>query len=309
MRSPASGERAVQALRPGHALHSMAADVLAPWVEYAIEAFGVDRCLFASNFPVDGLHGSFDQLYPRTRHHRRPRRRRPRQALRRQRRARLPTVGELTHEDRIRRRTGSGAGLLCAAVTAAPAASAARMSIGNYQVHSDRWNDVAWVWLVNHSAAAAIRVLRHRVLRSDGDHHRRPQRHRCHGPAATATFQNTAYYADGRYTLSVDVVDGVRCFWPGAAVAMSTTWDATSLPGAQSRRRSRRAVSAPGGTNVFNFALEPMKERHMRRHDDTGDHRRRGGARDRRRAPGGRRPVRRIRDERHLRCRTANGPR
>ena len=44
-------------------LHSMAADVLAPWVEYAIEAFGVDRCLFASNFPVDGLHGSFDQLY------------------------------------------------------------------------------------------------------------------------------------------------------------------------------------------------------------------------------------------------------
>ena len=41
----------------------MAADVLAPWVEYAIEAFGVDRCLFASNFPVDGLHGSFDQLY------------------------------------------------------------------------------------------------------------------------------------------------------------------------------------------------------------------------------------------------------
>lgn len=44
-------------------LHSMAADVLAPWVEYAMEAFGVDRCLFASNFPVDGLHGSFDQLY------------------------------------------------------------------------------------------------------------------------------------------------------------------------------------------------------------------------------------------------------
>jgi L-fuconolactonase len=44
-------------------LGSMAADVLAPWLEHAIEAFGVDRCLFASNFPVDGLHGTFDELY------------------------------------------------------------------------------------------------------------------------------------------------------------------------------------------------------------------------------------------------------
>lgn len=44
-------------------LKSMAVDALAPWLEYAIEAFGVDRCLFASNFPVDGMHGSFDELY------------------------------------------------------------------------------------------------------------------------------------------------------------------------------------------------------------------------------------------------------
>jgi len=44
-------------------LGSMRADVLAPWLEHAIETFGVDRCLFASNFPVDGLHGTFDELY------------------------------------------------------------------------------------------------------------------------------------------------------------------------------------------------------------------------------------------------------
>jgi L-fuconolactonase len=42
---------------------SMGVDALAPWLEAAIEAFGVDRCLFASNFPVDGLHGTFDELY------------------------------------------------------------------------------------------------------------------------------------------------------------------------------------------------------------------------------------------------------
>ena len=34
-----------------------------PWLEYAIEAFGVDRCMFASNFPVDSMAGTFDELY------------------------------------------------------------------------------------------------------------------------------------------------------------------------------------------------------------------------------------------------------
>lgn len=44
-------------------LGSMRADVLGPWIEQAIAAFGVDRCLFASNFPVDSMHGTFDELY------------------------------------------------------------------------------------------------------------------------------------------------------------------------------------------------------------------------------------------------------
>ena len=44
-------------------LGTMRADAFAPWIEHAIEVFGVDRCLFASNFPVDGLHGTFDELF------------------------------------------------------------------------------------------------------------------------------------------------------------------------------------------------------------------------------------------------------
>jgi predicted TIM-barrel fold metal-dependent hydrolase len=42
---------------------STAVDVLAPWLEYAIAAFGVERCMFASNFPVDSVGGTFDELY------------------------------------------------------------------------------------------------------------------------------------------------------------------------------------------------------------------------------------------------------
>jgi predicted TIM-barrel fold metal-dependent hydrolase len=44
-------------------LGSMSVDAFRPWLEHAIDAFGVDRCMFASNFPVDGLHGTFDELY------------------------------------------------------------------------------------------------------------------------------------------------------------------------------------------------------------------------------------------------------
>jgi len=42
---------------------SMQLDALGPWLEYALGAFGVDRCLFASNFPVDAVYGTFDELY------------------------------------------------------------------------------------------------------------------------------------------------------------------------------------------------------------------------------------------------------
>jgi L-fuconolactonase len=42
---------------------SMQVEAFAPWFEFALEAFGADRCMFASNFPVDSAAGSFDDLY------------------------------------------------------------------------------------------------------------------------------------------------------------------------------------------------------------------------------------------------------
>ena len=44
-------------------LGSMAPAVQRPWIEYCLEVFGPDRCMFASNFPVDGMHGTFDELF------------------------------------------------------------------------------------------------------------------------------------------------------------------------------------------------------------------------------------------------------
>ena len=44
-------------------LGSMDPKAFAPWIEHAIEVFGPGRCMFASNFPVDAMAGTFDQLY------------------------------------------------------------------------------------------------------------------------------------------------------------------------------------------------------------------------------------------------------
>jgi predicted TIM-barrel fold metal-dependent hydrolase len=44
-------------------LQAMSPGAFAPWLEHAIEAFGIGRCMFASNFPVDSMYGTFDELY------------------------------------------------------------------------------------------------------------------------------------------------------------------------------------------------------------------------------------------------------
>lgn len=43
--------------------HAWTVESLRPYVLETIDAFGPGRCMFASNFPVDRLHGSFGQLW------------------------------------------------------------------------------------------------------------------------------------------------------------------------------------------------------------------------------------------------------
>jgi predicted TIM-barrel fold metal-dependent hydrolase len=44
-------------------LRTASVDGYGRWILHAIEVFGVERCFFASNFPVDGNHATFDELY------------------------------------------------------------------------------------------------------------------------------------------------------------------------------------------------------------------------------------------------------
>ena len=42
--------------------HDWTADSIRPFVVEMLGAFGVDRCMFGSNFPVDKLYGSYAEL-------------------------------------------------------------------------------------------------------------------------------------------------------------------------------------------------------------------------------------------------------
>ncbi|GAA2130101.1 amidohydrolase family protein [Actinomadura napierensis] len=46
----------------GMALRTMAVEDLRPYVESCLELFGIDRCFFGSNFPVDGVGGTYAEL-------------------------------------------------------------------------------------------------------------------------------------------------------------------------------------------------------------------------------------------------------
>jgi predicted TIM-barrel fold metal-dependent hydrolase len=43
-------------------LGSMRAEAMSPWIDHALDVFGPTRCMFASNFPVDSMAGTFDEL-------------------------------------------------------------------------------------------------------------------------------------------------------------------------------------------------------------------------------------------------------
>jgi L-fuconolactonase len=47
----------------GMVLHRVNAASFRRWIETGLDLFGIDRCFFSSNFPVDGVWGSFDALY------------------------------------------------------------------------------------------------------------------------------------------------------------------------------------------------------------------------------------------------------
>lgn len=82
-------------------------------------------------------------------------------------------------------------------------------------------------------------------------------------PVARAfPYRGDAQLAEGRYTLTVDVPDGLRCgnvyYGPVIPTRDVYTWDALSLAGTVSSSFGSGCDGAPGGTFSYPFHLTMM---------------------------------------------------
>ncbi len=129
--------------------------------------------------------------------------------------------------------------------TPAPVARAA-MAFGNYDLQITGRRDFhTWVWAVTACPGACVHI--NAIAR----------------PVAKAfNYVGDAQLADGRYTLAVDVPDGLRCgdiyYGPTLPTHDVYTWDAAMLAGSLDSSFEAGCDGAPAGTDTYPFTLSRM---------------------------------------------------
>ena len=130
--------------------------------------------------------------------------------------------------------------LAMAALTLTPTAHA-DMLVGNYRLATDRDPGHIWLWEIRPCVSRTPDCLRIQAIAQPN--------------GQAAPYAEDAYLSNGRYTLTVDVPDGVRCvvqFFPSHDVY---TWDAVSLGGQVVSTFDTGCGGGPGGTNTYPFSL------------------------------------------------------
>jgi hypothetical protein len=136
------------------------------------------------------------------------------------------------------------AALAAATAMLAPPAHAG-MLLGNYEVLTNRYTDASWVWFVSPC---------HPNKQPDClDVSAIPR------PKFGAYYDGEAHLANGRYTLVVDVPDGLRCL-PGYAMPTRETWswDDVTLAGTIESVYDVDCFNGPPGSQFWTFALQRM---------------------------------------------------
>jgi hypothetical protein len=134
--------------------------------------------------------------------------------------------------------------LTVGAVALAPVAEA-QMRLGNYDLQIEgRYDFHTWLWTLSPCGGACV-----------------------HGygiamPIAKAyNYRGDAHLVDGRYTLTVDVPDGLRCgdiyYGPVIPTHDVYSWDAKTLAGTLESSFDTNCGGAPGGTYNYPFVLNP----------------------------------------------------
>lgn len=133
--------------------------------------------------------------------------------------------------------------LTAAATVIAPPANAA-MQLGNYDVLTNRYDRASWVWFI----AACI------PEKSDD----------CIDVSGIARLKyyyeygGRARLVNGRYTLTVDVPDGVRCLGYNLPSRDTYSWDALTLAGTIDSQYDVGCFNGAPGSQFWTFALQRL---------------------------------------------------
>lgn len=145
-------------------------------------------------------------------------------------------------------RTAIGVIVTAVAVAASPPAHAA-MPFGNFSMVIPQRHDFhTWAWAVASCVPAAADCVYINAI---------PM------PIAKAfEYRGQAYLADGRYTLTVDIPDGLRCgnvyYGPVIPTRDVYSWDAVTLQGTVESSFAAGCGGAPAGTFSYPFSLVRM---------------------------------------------------
>ena len=137
-----------------------------------------------------------------------------------------------------------GVALTAATIALAPNAAAGMLK-GNYEEHTPRDPGHAWLWSVRECGLNQI------IDTPDCVHVGAIPR-----PNGQAVPWNAdAHLVNGRYTMVVDVPDGVRCLVYFLPSHDTYSWDVVTLQGSVDSTFDAGCGNAPGGTVSYPFSL------------------------------------------------------
>jgi hypothetical protein len=132
--------------------------------------------------------------------------------------------------------------LAAAASLLAPPAHA--YTLGNYDVLTNRYERASWVWTLYPCQVASPDCL---LISAT--------------PRLKfyAYYNGTAHMADGRWTMNIEVPDGLQCL-PGYAMPTHDTysWDDRTLAGTIESNYDVGCFNGPPGSQFWTFALQRL---------------------------------------------------
>lgn len=135
------------------------------------------------------------------------------------------------------------AALMSAATFLAPPAPAA-MQLGNYDLLTNRYDRASWFWFISacipDKSPDCVNVAARPRLKF------------------YAYYESRSYLVDGRYSFTVDVPDGLRCWGHNMPTRETYSWDAVTLVGTIDSKFDVGCNNGPPGTQFWTFKLQRL---------------------------------------------------